>query len=199
VRLIPRPLLAVLTLALATGAGIATASELVAGGEPPDVQLPELLPGPGAPVPGAVAADPDGGPAAWAVRTYVSQTWLLCAEAGRAVNGAFGDIDGEGRLVARPPGPTGTCADPHSDPLIATVRRIAGPPERTVVFGASGREPRSVTLAVGEDPPLPLPVGARGSFIGVLEGLRDPASVRLDATLGDGTAAHLGFGGASDG
>ena len=71
-RLIRRPLVAVLTLALAMGAGIAAASELVVGRDPPDPQPRGLVPGPGAPVPGPSAPDPAHGPP-WAVRTYVSE------------------------------------------------------------------------------------------------------------------------------
>jgi hypothetical protein len=193
-----RGLIALLAVALATCAGIAAASELVVPSAPVvvDPEPPALLPGPAEPLTGAVADDPDGGPQ-WAVRTYVSQTQLLCAEAGRLYAGIFGDLDDEGRFVPRPNGPTGTCGDGSVDPLIAAARRVAahaGRPARTIVFGASEREPRGIELEAGDaDAPRALPIGARGSFIGVLEGLREGPLV-LVARLADGQIERVELG-----
>ena len=193
-----RGLIALLAVALATGAGIAAASEFVVPAAPVvvDPDPPALLPGPDEPLAGTVADDPDGGPQ-WAVRTYVSQTQLLCAEAGRLYGGIFGDLDDNGRFVPRPNGPTGTCGDGDVDALIAAARRVAahaGRPARTVVFGASERRPREIVLDAGAgEPARDLPIGARGSFIGVLDGVRE-GPLALVATLADGQTERVELG-----
>ena len=184
-----RALLAIALLLAATGAGSATASAFVDGGEVSFEREPEhLLPGPAELAAGARAADPAGGPA-WAVRTYVSRTGRLCAERGRVAAGEFGDLGEEGRLEPRPAGPTGVCADPGRDPVVAAVDRVAAhgaAPARTVVFGASLRRPARAVLRPEGAPELELPIGARGSFIAVLPGLREPATLPLAVELHGG-------------
>lgn len=193
--MLPHGVIALLAVALATGAGIAAASELIVPAAPEvvDTDPPALLPGPGEPVLGALAEDPAGGPQ-WAVRTYISETQLLCAEAGRLYGGMFGDFDDEGRFVPRPDGPTGTCGDGGVDALIAVARRVAphaGRPARTVIYGASERGPIDIVLEPGGgEPARDLPVGARGSFIGVLDGPRD-GPLALEAKLADGETERV--------
>ena len=180
----------------ATGAGIAAASTLVSG-EPSFEPAPEhLLPGPAELTVGARAPGAAAGPE-WAVRTYVSRTGLLCAERGRLVGDVFGDLDEDGELEPRPAGPTGVCGDTDRDPVVAGVERIAAQgdvPASTIVFGASSGRPRAATiLPVGGAPPVDLPIGARGSFIAVFEGLRDPPTLPLEVTLADGRTLRFAW------
>ena len=184
-----RALLAIVLLLAATGAGIATASAFVDGGDESLEREPEhLLPGPAEPIAGARAAAPSGGPP-WAVRTYVSRTGRLCAERGRLARGLFGDVDDGGRFEPRPAGPTGVCADPGRDPVVAAVDQVAAhgaTPAHTIVFGASLRRPARAVLRPEAGPELELPIGPRGSFIAVLPGLREPATLPLAVELHGG-------------
>jgi hypothetical protein len=171
---------------LATGAGIAAASTLIAGSTTSEPAPEHLLPGPAELMVGARADDPSGGPE-WAARTYVSRTGLLCVERGRLVAGIFGDLDAEGRIEPRPGGPTGICGDPAD--VVAGVEQLparGGDPDRTVVLGASLRRPSSVTVTPAGSPPVELAAGSRGAFIGVFPGLRDPRELPLAVVQGDG-------------
>lgn len=188
-----RAVIAVALMLAATGAGIAAASAVV-NREAPFEQAPDrLLPGPAELLTGASAADPAGGPD-WAVRTYVSRTGLLCAERGRLAGDVFGDLDEQGRLEPRPAGPTGSCGDAAEDPVLAAVDRIAareGRPAVTIVYGASLRRPRTAVVSPGDGPPESLPIGARGTFIGRFDGLRDPETLPLEVTLAGGEVVRI--------
>jgi hypothetical protein len=189
-----RTVVAIPLVLAATGAGIATASVAVTGRGGFEQAPDRLMPGPAEPMRGAEAGDPSGGPA-WATRTFVGRTGLLCVERGRSHGGVFGDVDGEGRFEPRPSGPTGTCGDPATDPVIAVVDRIAQPPT-TIVYGASLRRPRAVVVSPAGEPGLDLPVGGRGTFIARLDGLRDPRTLPLAVTLADGEVVRITWDGA---
>jgi hypothetical protein len=191
-----RAIVLLVLMVAATGAGIAAASTLVIG-EPSFEQAPEhLLPGPAELMVGARAPGPRGAPE-WAVRTYVSRTGLLCAERGRLVAGVFGDLAEDGGLEPRPAGPTGICGDTDREPVVAAVERIAArgaAPARTIVFGASSGRPADATVRPARGaPPVDLPIGPRGSFIAVFDGLRDPPSLPLEVTLADGRTQRFSW------
>ena len=177
----------IVSLLLATGAGIAAASTLVPDSPGFESAPQHLLPGPAELITGARAPDSEGGPD-WAVRTYIGRTGLLCVERGRLEAGIFGDLDGRGRLEPRPGGPTGICGDPGD--VVAGVEQLPArgdDPAHTVVIGASLRRPTAVTVAPDGAPPADLPPGPRGSFIGVFPGLRDARELPLEVTLVGGT------------
>lgn len=183
-------LVAVPLMLAATGAGIAAASALVPSQSGSEGQPDSLVPGPGELMTGARAAGEAGRPE-WAVRTYISRTGRLCVERGRLSAGEFGDIGADGELEPRPAGPTGICGE---DPVVAAVDRIAASPatpDVTLVYGASLRRPVSVTVAPEGEPPVALPVGPRGSFIGRFPGLRPPRSLPLTVEMADGTTRTI--------
>jgi hypothetical protein len=181
-----RALALIALMVLATGAGIAAASSLV-GTSPEFEPAPDhLLPGPAELLIGATAEDD------WAVRTYVSRTGLLCVERGRLRAGIFGDLDARGRLVPRPPGPTGICGDPDS--VVAGVEQLPArgdEPARTFVLGASLRRPSTVTVTPPDGPPVDLPAGPRGAFLGVFPDLRGASELPLGVDLADGAQVHF--------
>lgn len=136
-----RRLLIVLALALATIGGVAAASIIVpqpgdetTGG--PDAVQPDGTPA----TIDALAADPSGGPR-WGVRVYRSRAGLTCPEPGRVQEGAFGPVDAEGKVRARPVQASGACVDlSAADPIgfaIATFRARAGQGARAVLFGVA--------------------------------------------------------------
>jgi len=191
-----RRAIALLVLMIAaTGAGIAAASTLVSGEESFEQAPEHLLPGPAELMIGAHAPGPRDAPE-WAVRTYVGRTGLLCAERGRLAAGIFGDLGRDGELEPRPAGPTGTCGDTGREPVVAGVERIAAQgdaPASTIVFGASLSRPTGATVLPAGGEPVDLPIGARGSFIAVFDGLREPRSVPLEVTLADGRTLRFAW------
>ena len=191
-----RGLLAIVLMVAATGAGIAAASAFVPARQSGEAEPDHLMPGPAEPLLGPRSADPTGA-AEWGVRTYVSRTGLLCVERGQLAGPVFGDPDDEGRVQARPAGPTGICGT-ASSPVVAGVERVAEHedlPARTFVLGVSLRHPRSVTVTPVGEPPVELPIGARGSFIGVFEGLRDAEDLPLTVELKDGDVTRIDWRG----
>lgn len=191
-----RALLAIVLMLAATGAGIAAASALVPARQSGEAEPDHLMPGPAELLLGPRSADPAGA-AEWGVRTYVSRTGLLCVERGRVAGPVFGDLDGEGRVRARPAGPTGICGT-ASSPVVAGIERVAeheGLPARTFVLGVSLRHPRTVTVAPVGGTPVVLPIGARGSFIGVFEGVREAEDLPLTVELSNGDVTRIDWRG----
>ena len=192
-----RALIAVVLMVIATGAGIAAASTIMAGPAAFERAPEHLLPGPaelmvGARSPGA------GGEPGWAVRTYVSRTGLLCVERGRLQADLFGDLDEQGRLEPRPAGPTGICGDAGRDAVVAGVEQLPAHGEdvaHTVVLGASLRRPTSAVVTPAGGAPVDLPLGARGSFIGVFAGLRPAEDLVLTVTLAGGDQVRFDWRG----
>jgi hypothetical protein len=195
-----RPLLAAAMLALATGAGIATASALMPESERFETAPQHLLPGPAQVVVGARAPDPGGGPD-WAVRTYVSRTGGLCAELGRLRGGVFGDVGADGAFVPRAEGATGTCAGDPAEPLVAAIRHSPATQReaaRTVLFGASARGLRELRVSPRGEPDLDLAVGARGSFVAAFAGTRPEQDLPLAARFRDGAAQRVDWSGTGE-
>lgn len=191
-----RSVLAIVLMLVATGAGIAAASALVPAGSSGEAEPDHLTPGPAELLLGPRAADPTG-PIEWGVRTYVSRTGLLCVERGRLSGPVFGDPDREGRVRARPAGPTGICGA-ASSPVVAGIERVAeheGLPARTFVLGVSLLHPRTVTVTPLGETPVELPIGARGSFIGVFEGLREAEDLPLTVALANGDVTRIDWRG----
>lgn len=181
---------------VATGTGIAAASAIVPAGSPGEEGPDALQPGPAELIVGARSEDPSRS-ASWGVRTYISKTGMLCVERGLVAGPVFGDRDEHGRVRERPAGPTGICGEPWNA-VVAGVERVAAhddEPAMTFVLGASLRHPQRAVVHPAGARPVELPLGARGSFIGAFEGIRDPEELPLTVFLADGSAAEIDWRG----
>jgi hypothetical protein len=190
-----RALLAVVLMLAATAAGIAAASTFVPAGSTGEQGPDGLEPGPADLIVGASTLDPTR-PVEWGVRTYISRTGLLCVERGRLAGPVFGDPDAQGRIRERPAGPTGICGE-AADPVVAGIERVAAhddEPARTFVLGASLRHPERAFVTPREGA-VELPLGTRGSFIGVFEGVRESQDLPLTVILADGATTRIDWQG----
>ena len=192
-----RALLSIVLMLAATGVGIAAASTFIPTATTGEHGPDELEPGPADLIVGARSGDPSR-PTEWGVRTYISRTGLLCVERGHLEGTVFGDPDPRGRIRERPPGPTGFCGD-AGDAVVAGIERVAAhddEPARTFVLGASLRHPRRAFVTRPSEAAVELPIGARGTFIGVFEGIRHPEEVPLTVVLANGEATTIDWRGA---
>ena len=171
---------------LAVAAGVASASALTAGSGNDTPLGPEAVQpdGNGASVPVTVA-DPDGG-VAWAVRVYRSQAGLICPEAGRAKDGNFGQVDGDGDFHPLDIEAAGSCADLAKAPISLAVNHYPATgtlPARAVIFGVITPKITGIALA-----------GAAGSRALTIKGDAFIAVTREDALQGTSLNATLSDG-----
>lgn len=166
--------------------GGAAAASAITGSAPShvhdEVDARHLRARPGTEILGASADDPVGGPQ-WAVRRSSSETGSLCVEIGRFDGRVFGAIAGDGTVTSQPLADHGTCATAEGGPLVVVARFAATDAldARTVVYGHVGQDVRRVVVRAGAHE-REVPVGAGGTFVWPVTGIRDPGDITIEAT-----------------
>lgn len=183
-----RYVIPVLVVVGACAGGVAAGSAVAPDAAPRTSGDEAVQARPGSASIGARAPDPGGGPG-WAVRRYSSQGGLECTEAGRYDGERFGRSRSDGEVEQQPADEAGTCAVRGSEPVEPVINRYPvsdGTDDRTVLFGQTRQDIDRIDVRV-DGRRLELVPANDGTFLLVLEGLREPASLPLTATLRDGS------------
>lgn len=136
-----------------------------------------------------VRPDPQSRGREWAVTVFKAKNGQTCVAPGRKQGNKAGDVTPDGRFVPYPIEDGGSCTDLSRVPAGAQI--TSTPSEgRTTVHGIAGPKVRQITLTVNGEA-RELDIGPRGVFFAVLGPEVTRESLKLSATLKDGSVVTL--------
>lgn len=135
------------------------------------------------------AADPKATGRDWAVTAFKAKNGQTCVAAGRKQGDKVGVNAKDGSFVPYPIEDGATCVDLGVVP--AGAQMTSSPSEgRTTIHGVAGPKVRQINLSVNNIS-SELATGPRGAFLAVFGPEVDPATVKVSATLKNGSVVAL--------